>query len=78
MQPQSAIAIFDIVQSVGDTRAVPLIEEGVVSGSTDDTTDNRSEDRHNEIIVGRGKDFSTIDESREQSRTEISRGVDSL
>lgn len=78
MQPQSTVAILDIVQSIGDARPVSLIEECVVSGSSDDTTYNGGKDGHNEVIVGRGKNLPAIDESREQSGTEISRGVDSL
>lgn len=70
--------VFGFVQRIGNARSLSLEQHCIISRRTQDTADNRGEERHNEIVVGRRKHLSAIDNSREQSRTKVSSWVNGL
>lgn len=67
-----------LVQSIGDAGALTLKEQAIVSGGAHNAADDRGKERNNEIVVGCGEDLSAVENCREQARTKVSSGVNSL
>ena len=70
--------MLSLVESIRHARTVALVEKGIVNSGPHNAANNRGEDRHHEIVVGRAEDFSSIHDGREKSGAQISSGVDSL
>lgn len=78
MQSQMTIAVTRLIQSIGDARSITLVEESVVNSGSNEAAHNRGQNRNNEIIMVRGKNFPTIDKGREEPGTEVSSRIDGL
>lgn len=70
--------MLSLVESIRDARRVALVEEGVVNSGSNDTAHNRGEDRHDEVVISRAEDLSSVHDGRKKSGTQVSSRVDSL
>lgn len=65
VQAESPVPVLGLIKSIGDTRTIALVENGVVHGGSHDATNNRSKDGYHKVVVCRAKDFSSIHDGRE-------------
>lgn len=67
-----------LIQRIGDARSLALKQEPVISHRANNTAEDGSEERNNEIVVVRGKHLRAVQEGGKNPRAKVSRGIEGL
>lgn len=78
VERDATLITLSSIKSIGDSRALTLKQQSIIHGGTNNAANNGDQERDEEVAALCSEDLASVDDGREETRTEITGRIDSL